>query len=72
MFHFRETFLTLNRGKKSETQKDNLLQKLLSDFFSKQTKKVSDKIIWTFNLVEDVQRVPETYLKYLANTDGLY
>jgi phage-related protein len=25
-----------------------------------------------FDLVEDVQRVPERYLKYLANTDGLY
>ena len=23
-------------------------------------------------MVEDVQRVPERYLKYLANTDGLY
>lgn len=42
------------------------------NFFSKQTKKVREKIIWTFDLVEDVQRVPETYLKHLANTDGLY
>ena len=25
-----------------------------------------------FDLVEDVQRVPERYLKYLANTDGPY
>ena len=28
--------------------------------------------MWTFDLVEDLQRVPETYLKYIENTDGLY
>lgn len=33
------------------------------EFFDKQNKKVKAKIIWTFELVEDVQRVPETYLK---------
>lgn len=42
------------------------------DFFDKQTKKVKAKIIWTFELVEDLQRVPETYLKHIENTDGLY
>ena len=42
------------------------------DFFSKQNKKVKAKIIWTFDLVEELQRVPETYLKHLDNTDGLY
>lgn len=29
-------------------------------------------MIWTFNLVEELQRVPETYLKHIENTDGLY
>ncbi len=42
------------------------------DFFDKQSKKVKAKIVWTFDLVEDLQRVPETYLKHLENTDGLY
>ncbi len=41
-------------------------------FFEKQNKKVKAKIIWTFNLVEDLQRVPETYLKHIEGTDGLY
>jgi len=41
------------------------------DFFSKQSKKVKAKIIWTFDLIEDQQKVPETYLKHLENTDGL-
>lgn len=42
------------------------------DFFVKQNKKVKAKIVWTFDLIEDVQRVPETYLKHIENTDGLY
>ena len=41
-------------------------------FFEKQNKKVKAKIVWTFDLVEDMQKVPETYLKHLENTDGLY
>ena len=42
------------------------------DFFDKQSEKVKAKIIWTLNLVEDLQRVPETYLKHIENTIGLY
>ena len=38
----------------------------------KQRDKVKDKIIWTLDLIEEVQKVPETYLKHLENTDGLY
>ncbi len=42
------------------------------EFFVKQKDKVKDKIIWTFNLIEELPRVPEVYLKHLENTDGLY
>jgi phage-related protein len=42
------------------------------DFFSEQKQKVKDKIIWTFDLIEELQRVPETYLKHIENTDGLF
>ena len=41
-------------------------------FFDKQSKKVKAKIVWTFELIEDLQRIPETYLKHIENTDGLY
>jgi phage-related protein len=58
--------------KNQKHRKITFYKNYFQDFFSKQTKKVREKIIWTFELVEDVQRVPETYLKYLANTDGLY
>ena len=41
-------------------------------FFIKQREKVKDKIVWTFELIEELERIPETYLKHLENTDGLY
>lgn len=42
------------------------------DFFDKQSVKVKAKIVWTFNLIEDLQRVPETYLKHIDHTGGLF
>ncbi len=42
------------------------------EFFVEQRDKVKDKIIWTFELIEQLQRVPETYLKHIENADGLF
>ncbi len=42
------------------------------EFFVKQREKVRDKIIWTLELIEDIQKIPETYLKHMENADGLY
>lgn len=41
-------------------------------FFDMQSKKVKAKIVWILDLVQDLERVPETYLKHIENTDGLY
>ena len=41
-------------------------------FFRQQRQKVKDKIIWTFELIEQLDTVPETYLKHLEGTEGLY
>ena len=41
-------------------------------FFVKQRDKVKSKIIWTLNLVEELERVPESYLKHIENTNGLF
>jgi phage-related protein len=49
-----------------------IYKEYFSEFFVKQRQKVKDKIIWTFDLIEELQRVPETYLKHLENTDALY
>ena len=28
--------------------------------------------MWTLDLIEDLERIPETYLKHIEDTDGLY
>lgn len=35
-------------------------------------KKVRDKIIWTLELMEELPGIPETYLKHIQNTEGLF
>lgn len=42
------------------------------DFFKTQPSNVKKKIIWTLELIEDLEKEPETYLKHLTGTDGLY
>ena len=47
-------------------------KKYFREFFEKQRDKVKSKIIWTFDLIEEVMQVPEIYLKHIEGTDGLY
>jgi hypothetical protein len=42
------------------------------EFLNSQLIAVKKKIIWTLELIEDLEQVPETYLKHLTGTDGLY
>ena len=41
-------------------------------FLMKQRQKVREKIVWTFLLIEEMQQIPDTYLKHLEGTEGLY
>jgi phage-related protein len=41
-------------------------------FYNSQTIKVQKKILWTLKIIEEFDRIPEVYLKYLKNTSGLY
>lgn len=42
------------------------------DFFKKQSRKVQDKIIKVLDILETVDRIPATYLKYIEGTNGLF
>lgn len=42
------------------------------DFFNVQTQKVKDKIIKVLDIIEQVERIPSTYLKYIEGTNGLF
>jgi phage-related protein len=41
-------------------------------FFAEQDRKVQDKIIKILDIIEQLERIPESYLKYIVETDGLY
>ena len=41
-------------------------------FYENQSDKVKKKIIWTLKVIEELDRIPEIYLKHLKNTTGLY
>lgn len=47
-------------------------KKYFEDFFIKQRVKVKEKIIWTLELITEIEKVPETYLKHIENTEGLF
>lgn len=42
------------------------------EFYQKQDIKVKGKIQYVFELIKQVDRVPEKFLKHLTGTDGLY
>lgn len=41
-------------------------------FYDQQNEKVQKKILWTLKIVEEIDRIPDTYLKHLKNTSGIY
>lgn len=41
-------------------------------FYNDQTEKVQRKILWTLKVIEEIDRIPEVYLKHIENTSGLY
>ena len=42
------------------------------EFFKAQTQRVKDKIIKVLDIIEQVERIPSTYLKYIEGTNGLF
>lgn len=58
--------------KKQKIRRVTFFKNYFQEFFEKQTKKVKEKIVWTFELIEDLNRIPENYLKHIENTNGLF
>jgi len=56
------------------SEKRNLFfyKKYFKDFYSHQTTRVQNRILWTLKIIEEIDRIPEVYFKHLENTDGLY
>ena len=65
--------LYLCKVKEKHTHRKIIFYKgYFNDFFIKQRDKVKSKIIWTFDLIEELPIIPETYLKHIESTEGLY
>lgn len=43
-----------------------------NDFFVKLNPKVRNKVLWTFRLIETMERVPSEYLKKIEGASGLF
>ncbi len=59
-------------GLKKRFRKVIFYQDYFEDFFVRQSDKAKAKIIWTIQLIEELERIPETYLKHIETTEGLY
>ncbi len=70
--HFRATCIIFAEVNSQKYRTIHVYKDYFYDFFKKQNEKVREKIIWTFTLIEEVQKIPETYLKHIENTDGLF
>lgn len=42
------------------------------DFFAAQQPKVRDKIIKVLDIIENIERIPATYMKHIEGSDGLF
>jgi phage-related protein len=42
------------------------------EFYLKQDEKVKEKVKYVLELIKQVEKVPEKFLKHLTGTDGLY
>lgn len=65
-------FVSLLVDKKQKQRTVIFYKDYFEGFFVQQREKVKSKIIWTLDLIEVVARVPETYLKHIEDTDGLF
>lgn len=41
-------------------------------FYDGQSDKVKRKILWTLKVIRELEQIPETYLKHIKNSSGLY
>ena len=72
MLHFRTTFVVSCVDNKPKQRSIVFYKDYFNAFFVKQREKVKTKIVWTLNLIEELEKVPETYLKHIENTEGLF
>ena len=72
MLFNKATFLFLLKEDRTKYRTVITYKSYFTDFLVLQNPKVKEKIAWTLKLIEEIQQVPETYLKHIEETEGLY
>jgi len=70
--YYSETLYICAVSQKSKQRTILFFKNYFQEFFERQNAKVKAKIIWTFDLIEELARVPETYLKHIEGTEGIF
>ena len=65
-------YITLSMDTKRKYRTIVFFKDYFERFFIQQTEKVKARIIWTLNLIEDIERIPEVYFKHIESTNGIY
>jgi phage-related protein len=47
-------------------------KKYFKEFYYHQEDKVKKKILWTLKVIEELEQIPEKYLKFIQNSSGIY
>ena len=47
-------------------------KKYFEEFYYYQEDKVKKKILWTLKVIEELEQIPEKYLKFIQNSSGIY
>jgi phage-related protein len=47
-------------------------KKYFEEFYYHQEDKVKKKILWTLKVIEELEQIPDKYLKFIQNSSGIY
>lgn len=70
--HYSATFTIFDLSNTSKYRTIVFFKDHFQRFYEQQREKVKAKITWTLKLIEELPVIPETYLKHIENTKGLY
>jgi phage-related protein len=68
--YYSATFIIFAMYKK--VRKVLFYKSYFEEFFLKQKVKVKEKILWTLELIEELDHIPEIYFKHLSGSKGLF
>lgn len=72
LLYYSATFTTFVMSNTKKLRTIVFFKDYFEIFYEQQREKVKAKIAWTLKLIESLPIIPETYLKHIENSKGLY